>query len=81
VFNQILWLTNFSHTNTIKFKINGGNEFNLVPKAWFFDYISINDTDVIDVEINDNGYITNKKFKITEDKVEYYKKNGIFEYK
>jgi hypothetical protein len=77
----ILWLTNFSHTNTIKFKINGGNEFNLVPKAWFFDYISINDTDVIDVEINDNGYITNKKFKITEDKVEYYKKNGIFEYK
>ena len=25
------------------------------------DYISIDNTDVIDVEINENGYITNKK--------------------
>ena len=77
----MLWLTNFSHKDNITLKINGGGEIVLVPGEWLFDYISLDDLDVIDVEINENGYITNKKFEITEDKMEYYKNKGIFTYK
>jgi hypothetical protein len=77
----ILWLTNFSHKNIINFKINGGNEFSLVPREWFFDIISLDKNLDIDVEINDNGYITHKKFEITEDNLEYYKNKGTFKYK
>jgi hypothetical protein len=75
----ILWLNNLSSEKTIHFTINDNHHLPLTAKSWYYQYV--NDNEIINIEINDNGYITQKQFIITEENKNEYRQKGSLNYK
>lgn len=62
-------------TTSILFTINNHQVIAINPMCWYFSYVNVGDE--IDVKIDDSGYVTYKKFVITEDNKSYYQNKGI----
>lgn len=75
----LLWINNMSDKKLINFTINDDIQVPLAPSNWYFQYV--NDDEIINVEINDNGYITQQQFIINENNKNQYKLKGSLNYK
>jgi hypothetical protein len=72
----VLFIFNCSNKSVpIIFTINKHQVIPLNSNCWYFSYVNIGDE--IEVEINDDRYITYKNFTLTENNKSYYQNKGV----
>ena len=75
-----LWLSNSpNNKKTIKVTINTIDENILYPGVWKFISLQINDK--INLEIDEDGYLSKKEFDISTDMLDHYSKKGTITFK